>query len=57
LDEPIVEQAEVMMDRELIQDFLDVAQEVQRSLESVENNNKKMKLISHKQIYENKSAN
>jgi len=28
LDEPIVEQAEVMMDRELIQDFLDVAQEV-----------------------------
>ncbi len=52
-----MEQAEVMMDRELIQDFLDVAQEVQRSLESVENNNKKMKLISHKQIYENKSAN
>jgi hypothetical protein len=47
----------MQMDRELIQDFLDVAKEVQQSLESVEKNNAKMKTISHKQIYENKSAN
>lgn len=57
LDEPIPEKAELEMDRELIADFLDTAKEVQKMLEAVESNNKKMKTISHKQIYENKSAN